>query len=226
MYKLTKEEIEIPRTPKEHIDWVLVTFNKYGGSHAETVYARSKSTDELKILFEESYPLSKLCEFYFDDNIRLKQIVGNQQYDVIVENHKKIDYIEITQAINGESDKLRMRKLNEDGHVSASDSVYKKQITGKSPNIKVTYEVPDDMKLVKEKLLTELIETVVKKKLKKNYPSKTLLLVVFDNAISSSLGIDMNDLNQFMEEAISPLIKDKFTSVVLVGLTGSYYYEV
>ena len=225
MYELTKEEIEIQRTPKEHIDWVLSTFNKYDGSHEETVYARNRSTDELKVLFEESYPLLKLCEIYLEKDVILKQVVGNQSHDVIVSNSEEIKFIEITQAINGYSEKLRMIKLNEDGHVSASNPVYTIRRHGVT-QIDIGYDIPEGMEAVEVRGLTVLIEEVVRKKVAIGYPDKTVLLIAFDNAIQSSICVDIADLEYFMEETIAPLVKDNFVAIVLVGLSGSYYYKV
>lgn len=133
----------------------------------------------------------------FEDDVILKKIAGNQHHDVKVENCNDINFIEITQAINWYSEKLRMIKLNEDGHVSASNTVYRIRQHGVT-EIDVGYDIPEDMEAVEEKTLTELIEVAVRKKIDIGYPDKTLLLIAFDNAIQSNIGIDMSDLEDFI----------------------------
>lgn len=224
MYDLSKEEIETPRSPQEHIDWTLSTLNKYITSD-ERIYARYKSTKELKVFFGESYPLLKLCEYYFDDDVILKQIDGNQSHDVVVENSNEIDFIEITQAINGYGEKLRMTKLNENGRVSASNAIDARR-RNKITEIELSYDAPEGMEEVEEKPLTELIETIVRKKVAIDYPDKTLLLIAFDNAVQSDIGIDMSDLDDFMRETIAPIIDGHFAKVVLIGLSKDYHCEI
>ena len=52
------------------------------------------------------------------------------------------------------------------------------------------------------------------------------MLIAFDNAVQSSIGIDMSDLDAFMRDTIAPIIDGRFTKVVLIGLSKDYHCEI
>lgn len=209
--------------------WVEEVFSKFK-TRSDKVQARSKGTQELKVLFEESYPLSlyikqlssKVCE-----KIEFMQRVGNQNYDVEVYNCDEYEFIEITQAINGEIDAMRMLQLNLDGQVSASGSVWKKGKENQG-NLILKFEgdsIIDDMKCLSKKSSIELIEIAILKKVKKNYPINTILLITFDDHIDAAIGSDLNYLGIYMRDTASMLIGSTFSKAYLVGLSGKTFFS-
>ena len=226
MYQLIKEEIECQRTPSEFIAWVECTLGKFQ-TQEDRIFARSKETDELKILFEESYPLSIFLK-HCSQEIKVQQIAGSQSHDVKVYGCEEYEYIEITQAINGEIDALRMMRLNQEGHAPASGDVWK---SGKKShgNLALKFEGEEGtigMNQVEEKPLRELIYKVVEKKIKIDYPKKTALLIGFDDNLDRMIGTDLSYLEEYMQEDISPLVEKKFTKVFLVGLSGKTFFSI
>lgn len=139
MYELTQNEIEKTRTKEELNDWINDTLNKFDSENSIKSF-RLSSTPIIKVFKEESLILNGFCKHFFKNtnNILLKQIVGNQNYDVEVNNFHLFSYIEITIAHDGQSEKLRNEILNECGSVPAYTTI--RRIGKKNSHYKIEYE--------------------------------------------------------------------------------------
>lgn len=225
---ISKEDIETFRTPEQFIEWVNDTLSQFD-TRDKKILIRSKSKPEYKVFLEESYPLMLFCKRYFNnttEEIQLKQILGNQTFDVMVENHIQFQYIEITQAINGEIEALRMEQLNSVGYVSASGPISVKGTKKQLERIVKFDEYDENMKVLIEKFPMELIEECVDKKIKKAYPLNTFLLIVFDDHRHIHLDDDLDYLNEFMKITIYPKISQVFRGASLIGLSGKTFFTI
>ena len=94
---ITKEDIEIWRTPKELRQFVTTKKLKVSKCKQERHRAMRKK-GIYKVFVEEIIPLSLVCMKIYPDNYKIFPKLGNQGYDAIVkdENGKIFEYVEIT----------------------------------------------------------------------------------------------------------------------------------
>ncbi len=119
-----------------------------------------------------------------------------------------------------------MAQLNKKGHVAASGSVWK---SGKKNQGNLAYKFEGDFNLGKYKCIDEisdidLIDSAIRKKIKKSYPKNTVLLIAFDDHIDVSIGSDLSYLAKYMRDRASILIKSTFSKAFLVGLSGKTFF--
>ena len=129
-FQLSRAELETARNPQEMSKWVQQTLDKI----ALTLEGRNQirlRKGLLKELADEALPISLFAEKYFGDSrdIQIQHIIGSQTYDakILYRNDvtPDINYIEVTQAREGEAEYLRMLKLQQDGAVPALGDVKK-----------------------------------------------------------------------------------------------------
>jgi hypothetical protein len=208
--------IEQQRTPDEIYNWVFNLLEQVK-TQEQISEIRLRTLPETKVFMEESYPLAIFVKNYFstDSSVKLEQKVGNQPYDVKVFENSNFDFIEITQAINGEEEYLRNRQLNQTGSVAATGPMIKtgtkanKTLKTEFPLVAVSHEGEKENK-------KQLIQQAIQSKFSKQYPDKTILLVAFDDSIFSEAD-DINELKLFLNEHIIPL-NTKFNNIFLVGI--------
>lgn len=225
VYKITKDEIEIERTPSEISDWVFSSFDKFLTTEEKTSL-RKLTYPDIKVFVEESYPLALFCNHFFSENysIKISQKLGSQSYDAQVFNYDKFKYIEITNAINGRDDNLRNAELDRTGSVTGVGGII---VTGTkaSGNQIVKFEsiavAHDEIKEEQKKLILD----IVNKKSKIKYPHNTILIVTFNDYISFRSEEDISELQLFMEEVLSPITND-FICLYLVGLSGKAFLSL
>ena len=94
---ITKEDIEIGRTPNELRQFVTTIKSKINNCKQERHRAMRKK-GIYKVFVEEIIPLSLFCMKIYPDNYKIFPKLGNQGYDAIVkdENGKIFEYVEIT----------------------------------------------------------------------------------------------------------------------------------
>ena len=225
MYKVTKDEIEVKRSPSQIYEWVFSTLNNFSTKDEKTSL-RTLSYPEIKVFIEESYPLAYFCNHFFgeDGSVKINQMVGSQSYDAKVEGCEKFTYIEITNAINGYNEKLRNCELDKTGSVPAVGgiTIVGTKASGRQmvefENIAVRHDdIKDEQK--------ELILQIVNKKSKIKYPSKTMLIIGFSDNISFKTKEDILELELFMKDKISSEIGD-FVGLCLVGFSGNVFISI
>ncbi|MCW8895058.1 MAG: hypothetical protein OQK48_01565 [Sulfurimonas sp.] len=225
MYKITKEEIEIERSPSEIYDWVFSTFDNFT-LKTEKTSLRLLMYDEIKIFVEESYPLALFCKYFFaeDNSIKINQKVGNQSYDAKVDGCEKFEFIEITNAINGHNEKLRNSELDKTGSVPGIGGII---VNGTKASGNQTVEFENiavshtGMKEEQKALILKAIE----KKSKIEYPNKTMLVVAFNDFTTFMSKEDITELQIFMDKILRPKI-DRFVGLSLVGLSGKTFLSI
>ncbi|MBE3128076.1 MAG: hypothetical protein IMZ60_00145 [Actinobacteria bacterium] len=99
---ITKEDIEIERTPNELRQFVTTLKSKIDNCEQERHRGMQKK-GIYKVFVDEIIPLSLFCIKIYPDNYKILPKLGNQGYDAIVkdENGKIFEYVEITAPHDG-----------------------------------------------------------------------------------------------------------------------------
>ena len=94
---ITKEDIEIGRTPSELRQFVTTEKLKVNKCKQER-HRAMRMKGIYKVFVDEIIPLSLFCMKIYPDNYKIFPKLGNQGYDAIVkdENGKIFEYVEIT----------------------------------------------------------------------------------------------------------------------------------
>ena len=94
---ITKEDIEIERTPNELRQFVTTIKSKINNCEQERHRGMLKE-GIYKVFVDEIIPLSLFCMKIYPDNYKIFPKIGNQGYDAIVkdENGKIFEHLEIT----------------------------------------------------------------------------------------------------------------------------------
>jgi len=218
---ITKEEFQIKRTKPEFIEWVDNKFVEIGRTKEGKKAVRFQ-TGILSEFVSEAYALRQLLPYIDDDVSTYECIIGNQNYDVLIDRHDKDcsnDKIEITEAHEGEVEHHRMILLEEKGHVSASGEI-KKSGTKKTglelEDVSMAHNLND---LLQQNL--ELISDAFKKKNEKPYDENTSLLIMFKDYMfrdEEHFGY-VERLKEFIESEICTK-NDKFKDIYVLGWSG------
>ena len=99
---ITKENIEIGRTPSELREFVTAEKSKINNCEEER-HKGMLMKGIYKVFLDEIIPLSLFCLKIYPDNYNISPKLGNQGYDAIVkeENGKIFEYVEITTPYDG-----------------------------------------------------------------------------------------------------------------------------
>jgi len=99
---ITKEDIEIERTPSELRQFVTTVKSKINNCEQERHKGMLKE-GIYKVFIDEIISLSLFCIKIYPDNYKISPKLGNQGYDAIVkdENGKIFEYVEITAPHDG-----------------------------------------------------------------------------------------------------------------------------
>ena len=99
---ITKEDIEIERTPSELRQFVTTIKSKINNCEQERHRGMLKE-GIYKVFIDEIIPLSLVCMKIYPDNYKILPKLGNQGYDAIVkdENGKIFEHLEITTPHDG-----------------------------------------------------------------------------------------------------------------------------
>jgi hypothetical protein len=219
-FGITKEELERERTPPELSRWVASKF--------EEVSSNEKGEDSLilkegilKQLVEEVYPLSIFGyrKFGETNKVLLKPIIGYQNYDAIIiyKNNEveKREFIEITQSHEGEIDHLRRLFIKEHGYAFYHSPIKK---TGTK---KTRVDVSNKLEAVRAEEIAKAeinrIKDAINRKISKEYPPDTALLIAFEDDLFFRLVVSNNILDSIINEYCSGL-DIRFSYIYLVGL--------
>ena len=204
---ISKEEINKNRTPFELMDWV-----KQKRCHiASTQDGENDLLLKKKLakqFVEEVYPLAIFgChKFGNTKQILMRPIIGNQNYDAVITDLSSepayISYIEITQSLEGRSDKKMRCEL-------AKQGIYQSKIF--------------DGDEVAGKELSRIVEAA-KRKEAKDYPKETSLIIVFDDGCNFRRFVNDEYLNTVVKENILKLDL-RFSKLYLVGRYQDTFLE-
>lgn len=221
MYSLTKKELEVPRMPLEGYEWCCSLIETIASTNTGTNALRMKR-DLCKQLLEEVHPVMIWAKKFYENSeeVKIKPIIGSQNYDAVVINSmsdKEEFFIEVTQAHeenSGYQEHLRVLHLMSEGWTTGPFSVTSNEGKKTCKKIKPGRVLHSMDGLVQKTL--ERISEAINKKISKNYPSNTHLLVTFDdhlvakeNSIEQTLLGKVNDIAQAQ--------KSNFPFIYLVG---------
>jgi len=221
---VTQNELKTPRPCKDFLLWVEKKIENI--ANCETGKGTIRFRRGLaKQLVEEAMPIGIFAEHHFGhtDNVIIQCVIGSQNYDAQIFDKRSdqpaLSYLEVTQSHDGEDEISRMRKLSECGHVSAVGEICKRgtNATGIKINVKEEAVSHDD---VLEHTFT-LCRDAIERKACKLYPEGTALVVVFDDYLLGSKGVDAKTLRAYINPVIARL--DNFRLVALIGWSKRTY---
>lgn len=217
---ISKEEIERFRKPSEYIQWFE--------SHLETT-GRDRAFREaglqhkgiFKQFYEELFPLYSLLKHKKQEwnESRFRNVLGNQSYDVEIENHR-MAYLEIGTTEFDEVELFRMREFLDKGYVSLIGKVARDD---RDKPISVQDEMHSYAEIVQETV--DSVSARIESKSAKNvYPAKTGLIVYYDDY---TIGYNQEDIDLLRSavDRLKPKWKGTFDTVYLVGPRGDILIE-
>ena len=227
MIPLTQTELETPKTAAELHLWVKSKIEEISGTR-EGKRAIRMSIGLAKILVEESLPLALFANHYFDasSKVVIKQVIGSQPYDASISDERdqpsSLQFVEVTQAHEGENEYLRMVVLQEIGHVSVLGRVRKKDTKHRGLKVEVENEAKYHSEVVTDHL--SRIEAAVARNSKKKYPEHTGLVIAFDDSIAFRKPEDLTQLENWARQNLIPCLP-YFELVSLVGASGKSHVK-
>ena len=219
---LTEADLEARRRSEEVMPW-------YVEKREEILSCESSRQRHIlgkgifKLFKEESCPLAIVCKHVFStssETIFVKQVLGNQNYDVVVEGAKsyQIDYLEITSSINSEEEHLRSVKFAKEGKVNIYGKVKKLKNKPEAKDIIVKDEAVWHSDPLSKSLAR--IRSILNKKCSIEYPKSTGLVILIDNIKCFYIDDDLNQLNKLVK-SLEPKLKNSFSHLFFVGVNDS-----
>ena len=227
MSHITKNEIETLRNSAQIRPWVDGKLEEIG-STSEGKRAVRFHEGLTKELMEEALPLGIFCEHHFKNSrrVEIRHVVGNQNYDAEVNDKRlrksPIQYIEITQAHEGEDAYLRMLQLEKEGHANALGNVTKTGTKNSGITIEIENEAVEHSVTVRNEL--QRISKAAIRKSKKEYPPNTGLVIVCDDYIAFRGSDDVERLKEYMSDNVLKHL-DNFRMVFVIGWSSKTYLE-
>lgn len=225
---LTTEDYSQRRTPPELATWVTDICNRYSASKEAKEYARLRK-GLAKQFFEEARPLSLLATHLFGSSTAVfcQPVLGNQAFDSVIEDHRQggivTNYLECTCAIDGYADHLRMKVLNQKGHVSAYGNVVAKG------NKRTGHEIEIDGGAVSRDELRNraiaLLTKALKGKAERFYGASHWLCVEFDDWIWLRNDDDAVEIRDTLADFRAALALD-FGRVFILGSSGKLVWDL
>jgi hypothetical protein len=217
MNELASEELEAPRSAGKLLPWVERRMEDIASTE-EGKHAIRFREGLAKQLVEEMFPLGIFAMHYFGDteDVMIQLVLGSQNYDAIIADNREpklpFSYIEVTQAHEGQNERLRMLALEREGHVSTLGPVSKvgTKATGISVEVEEVALGHDD---VRSREFSRVKDAILRKT-GKCYPPDTALLVVFDDYISVKDDEDLNALRECVQALLPQLSKFRWLGVV------------
>jgi len=185
---ITKEDIEIGRTPNELRKFVTTTKSKVNNCKQERHRGMLKK-GIYKVFVDEIIPLSLVCMKIYPDNYKIFPKLGNQGYDAIVkkENGEIFEHLEIT--------------VPHDGLKAANDEKLTVE-RGFGETFTRDYNSGSDLKD-----MFSIIMDVCKKKSKKDYSDCSLVIVI---DFSPPFEGEKTKYKQLVKELEKKILKMKF----------------
>lgn len=227
---LTTEELTIPRTPTELARWIedkCLLFADCPEAKEWVLLHQGLS----KKFHEELYPLSLFATHLYTDrsDIRCIPNLDNRDFDETI-----LDYstsppselkVEITSAVQGYDQHLRMKYFVKNGHVNVWGTLSASGTKKVGHEIHVENEVIDHNILL-ERTFSLILSSVERKSISPNKPQKYgqghVLIVAFDDWQWFTSEQDMAALKVFVEKHVLMLPLD-FAALYVVGLSGKTF---
>lgn len=163
-HMITKDELELKRSPEDLSIYVDATFESIRSDQNEKELARLKKPP-YKEFIEEVYPLSIFCKLKYQKcAVKCYPVIGNQAYDAVIESNsgELLEVVELTWPIDGQKAHFKAKQLNEKGRTDVE-----------------VRDVNDNT--VTNKIIEHVIETANKKALKDyKTPGGSSLVFILD----------------------------------------------
>jgi hypothetical protein len=220
---ITQQELEKRQTARSWEPWVRAKIKEIG------VTSKGKTAVRLrqglaKELLEEAFPMAVFASSHYGKSrfVWFRQYIGNQNYDATVRDYRlfrrlPIKFLEVTQARLGEDEYLRAMKLDETGSVSVYGQLTKKGNKQTGIKIHVKNEMVRKEDTINQKI--KLIETAIERKVGKNYPANTALIVVFDGYPTFSDPADVEKIRSMINTKFSGELTE-FCWLSVICLSG------
>jgi hypothetical protein len=216
---LTRDVLEESHTAKSYLSWArgLVAQVKSEPDGLRRIRLREGLTKEL---MTEALPIGHLASTYFaeSEDVRIKLKIGNQNFDAEVSDDRKnaspLSFIEVTLAHEGEDEYLRSLVLHEIGEVSGLGKVTKRGTKKSGLTVEVAREMVSQGDVLSRE--RDCVSRAIERKLDKDYPADTLLLIGFDDTIAFERRDNTENLQAVLDEFLSRL--KSFHTVAIVGL--------
>lgn len=215
---LNIDEIEIPRTPAVLYQWCKDRIDEIaaGSDGAHLLRMRRGLCKEL---VEEVFPIAIWANgtSHLSEDALVTPKVGSQSYDATVVDSNvepSLYYLEVTQAHMGQSEHFRMLHLEREGWSPGPLSEVRRIGTRNKGTI-MPGRILNSMSGNIQKT-EELILDAIEKKLGKDYPPFTRLLVAFDDFVIRN----EPSVSQRLRGAIDQLLDQNSCSFVKIDLVG------
>jgi len=226
---LSLEDIAHARTPDELKAWLFRKFQDFERSDDAKRYLRLRRGLSKKLV-EELLPLSLLgAELQKGGAIlSINPTTGNESYDAIVnvkEDEKWKPYlVEVTVAIDGHDDSLRMEHLNRHGRVSLTNPIIGQEGTRKTGRSLRFVNIAANGNDLREKVFN-LVYEAARSKAEKQYPKHSWLLVGFEDILGFTDASHQKELLYVWHRGCDFLL-NSFSRAFLVGLHRSFFAEL
>lgn len=183
---ISHETLQMTRPAGRLRDWVINAIELLGNTPEGKSLVRLQR-DLAKPLIQELLPIGHFCfhKWGINSEVTVQPVLGNQNFDARIygptqETHG-ISYIEVTQATEGENEYRRREIFDRDGSVDPYGEVTKKGTKNTGISVKIKSELKKHSDIINQQI--KFIENAVSRKKNKNYPSGTVLVIVFDDYI-------------------------------------------
>jgi len=219
---LCTSDIERPRTLLE-----LREFSESFFENTEAYDLRMNHGAFTKLIREEVYPALLFLEAKYRDRPGIKYApkVGNQSFDgtVIDEFGKVIEFVECTCAVDGQLEKLRMKALNEKGHVCLH-SVPEGYVRGKKCK-KTEFETTTVATAwIVDRIVAEIGEAI-NRKAAKHYSGQPVLVVSFEGFPASKYDGQFIEIRCRVASEL-PELSSQFRGIWIVDTHGQLGFEL
>jgi hypothetical protein len=228
---LTKEELTIPRTPTELSLWWEDKNRLFADCPEARKWALLRK-GLFKKFYEEIYPLSLFATHLYTGRSGIQVIpnLDNRDFDATIMDHSTSPpyelKVEITSAVEGYSEYLRMKYFLKHGHVNVWGTLSTSGTEKLGHEIHVENEAIDHTNHLERTF--SLIRLAVERKSKDpNKPQKYgqghVLIVAFDDwQWFNPEQKDMTSLKDFVEKDVLTLSLD-FAALYVLGLSGKTF---
>lgn len=181
---ITEEELTSERTPKGLLDWVEAKIDQVASTDDGERAIRLRE-GLAKQLVEELRPLAIFAfkKYGEADWVGIRPVIGSQNYDAILTDYScspaSVNYVEVTQAHEGEVEHLRALHLQSYGYVPGTGTI--KKIGTKRTRLRVMAELKAEAVTETVELEFQKILNAIRLKEGKNYPDNTFLVIKFDD---------------------------------------------
>lgn len=213
--KLVKLDIEQPRTQSELRAWIDKFHREFGQTKEGKRAIRLKAGALVKQFKEEIWPLGLFADAFYNGRTDLffQNVIGNQSYDALIvhANGRVLHHLQITQALDGHQDNLRMLHLETYGRAPITGVKLQRD---KSRRVPETWpEAESHEKLLKQ--VFERIRSSVQLKSLMRYERNTSLILEFEDNHLDSEG-DRQALDEFARCSLLP-IAGNYAALYLVS---------